>query len=272
MKIPRSRRNTKSAMDEKIEYRAAKIRQDDYAESPRDWDNLGTMVCWHRRYSLGDEQPDCTPGEWAEALAMEADDTVERRLEHWRDGKGWSELENRLGEGAPGAVEEKCAEVVEKALAQHVLRLPLYLYDHSGLSISTSRFTCPWDSGQVGWIYVTHERLKAEFCVSRIAKRHKEEARTILDAEVKTYDDYLRGNVWSVELFCAPEGWFGGEIWRTADGESRRKMTIDLGKSVDSCSGFFGTGLEETGILDNFPPEYENALRKAWEERFDTRT
>lgn len=25
------------------------------AESPRDWDNLGTMVCAHRRYTLGDE-------------------------------------------------------------------------------------------------------------------------------------------------------------------------------------------------------------------------
>ena len=24
--------------------------------NPREWDNLGTMVCGHRRYDLGDEQ------------------------------------------------------------------------------------------------------------------------------------------------------------------------------------------------------------------------
>lgn len=29
---------------------------DDWAESPRQWDNLGTMLCSHRNYTLGDEQ------------------------------------------------------------------------------------------------------------------------------------------------------------------------------------------------------------------------
>ena len=31
--------------------------------------------------------------------------------------------------------------------------LPLYLYDHSGITMNTCGFSCPWDSGQVGWIY-----------------------------------------------------------------------------------------------------------------------
>ena len=31
---------------------------DESPESPREWDNLGTMVCAHRRYSLGDEKAD----------------------------------------------------------------------------------------------------------------------------------------------------------------------------------------------------------------------
>lgn len=31
-----------------------KIYHDEDAESPRDWDNLGEMVCFHRRYNLGD--------------------------------------------------------------------------------------------------------------------------------------------------------------------------------------------------------------------------
>ena len=33
--------------------------------------------------------------------------------------------------------------------------LPLYLYDHSGITMNTCGFSCPWDSGQVGWIYAS---------------------------------------------------------------------------------------------------------------------
>ena len=29
--------------------------QDTDPESPRTWDNLGTMVCFHKRYELGDK-------------------------------------------------------------------------------------------------------------------------------------------------------------------------------------------------------------------------
>ena len=33
-------------------------------------------------------------------------------------------------------------------------KLPLYLYDHSGLTLATTPFSCPWDSGQVGWVLI----------------------------------------------------------------------------------------------------------------------
>jgi hypothetical protein len=41
---------------EEMEYKGYKIKIvfDEDIWSPRDWDNLGTMVCWHRRYKLGD--------------------------------------------------------------------------------------------------------------------------------------------------------------------------------------------------------------------------
>ncbi len=42
---------------ETITYRGIDIEiyQDEDPESPREWDNLGTMVCFHRNYNLGDE-------------------------------------------------------------------------------------------------------------------------------------------------------------------------------------------------------------------------
>jgi len=42
---------------ETIEYKGYEIGlfQDESAESPREWDNLGTMLCLHPRYDLGDK-------------------------------------------------------------------------------------------------------------------------------------------------------------------------------------------------------------------------
>ena len=51
-----------------------------------------------------------------------------------------------------------------------VVILPLYLYDHSGITINTTGFSCRWDSGQVGFIYVTHEEIRKEFGVKRVTK------------------------------------------------------------------------------------------------------
>ena len=31
------------------------VYRDEFAENPREWDNLGKIVCWHRRYNLGDQ-------------------------------------------------------------------------------------------------------------------------------------------------------------------------------------------------------------------------
>jgi len=95
-------------------------------ESPRQWDNLCTMVCSHRRYDLGDEQ------------AKNIDEYSS--WDEWLQG----EVYDRYGG------------------ADNVVCLPLYLYDHSGITMNTTGFSCPWDSGQVGWIYVTKEKLRRE--------------------------------------------------------------------------------------------------------------
>jgi|SRR5580698_3127035 hypothetical protein len=46
-----------------------RVIQDRDPMSPRDFDNMGTMACWHRRYDLGDVQPKISPDEWLKANA-----------------------------------------------------------------------------------------------------------------------------------------------------------------------------------------------------------
>ena len=64
--------------------------------------------------------------------------------------------------------------------------LPLYLYDHSGITMNTTGFSCPWDSGQVGWIYADKRRIEAEY--GKVTPETVEKARQVLEGEVKSYD------------------------------------------------------------------------------------
>lgn len=97
------------------------------------------------------------------------------------------------------------------------VKIPLYLIDHSGLSMNTSgyQYADPqgWDSGQVGWIYATYEDLTENLIDSDLGG--KAHALVILEKEVEMYDHYLQGNI------------YGYSILR---GDNL----------VDSCGGFVG--------------------------------
>lgn len=72
----------------------------------------------------------------------------------------------------------------------------VYLYDHSGITISLTPFSCPWDSGIVGVIYTTKKKCK-EFGIHPKATKTIER---LLDSEIKAYDRYLRGEIYAVIL------------------------------------------------------------------------
>lgn len=122
-------------------------------DSPRDWDNLGTMVCGHRRYSLGDIQV--------------------RDMDEWEANKP----------------NEKDTLVI----------LPLGLYDHSGITMYVGGRTDPWDSGEVGYIYVRKDNKEViDYKKTHTWKETAEWAERVLRDEVRTYDAYLRGDVYCV--------------------------------------------------------------------------
>ncbi|MGS5046721.1 MULTISPECIES: hypothetical protein [unclassified Mameliella] len=162
-----------------------KIYRDPDAESPREWSNLGTLICWHRRYRLGDSHEFESPEAFLRDLA-EVSDHSNRSMEQLRD------------------------RAERKAIIQ-----PVFLYDHSGLAMNTIGFHCPWDSGQVSYVYVTLEAVRTEFGVKRVTKALRERADDILRAEIVSYDAYLGGRVYGYVI--------------EQDGEE-----------IDACWGFVG--------------------------------
>ena len=163
-------------------------------DNPRDWDNLGTMACSHKRYSLGD--------------------TIEKHEVNFDKYNGWGEA----------------YEAIQRDNDTAII-LPLYLYDHSGITMRTTSFNDGWDSGQVGFIFISKEKVREEYSVKRISPKLLERVKGYLLNEVETYDQYLTGEVYSFEL-----------------------TDID-GNHIDSCGGFYGDDFNTNGIADHVGKE-----------------
>lgn len=116
-------------------------------------------------------------------------------------------------------------ELIEANTEKDDIVLPLYLYDHSGLSISTGSFHCRWDSGQVGYAHISKAKIIEEY--GEFTEATKESALRCLQGEVQTYDYYLQGAVYGYELLDA---------WD---------------REIDSCWGFYGYDHKESGLFDN---------------------
>ena len=148
------------------------ICHDGDSESPREWDNIATMVHWHRNYDLCDRRVS-GPRSFLLELMQERE---------------WREHQKEVPDEIP---DKNIGDYIEK----YYWILPLFLYDHSGLSIRVRNFDCSFDSGQVGFIYIDKddERLLE---VDEDGETREETARRIMKQEVKTYDQYLTGDVY----------------------------------------------------------------------------
>lgn len=169
------------------------IHTDEDGESPREWDNLGTMYCEHRNYTLGDEH--------AESPFIEDEETGAKKPK-----------ENIL------------------------MMLPLYLYDHSGLTMNTTGFSCNWDSGMVGVIYITKEKAQQEYG-KRLTKKTLETIKRVLVGEVKTYDDYLQGNVYGWIVKDSEENEIDSVCGYFPDHEAGKELDYIISEAKSAVDG-----------------------------------
>ena len=97
--------------------------------------------------------------------------------------------------------EQAVAETMLNVISKKYIMLPLYLLDHSGLAMRTVSFHDPWDSGQVGWIYVSKEDALKAFEAAEMTPKIREMIKKALRDEVEIYDAYLRGECYGYELY-----------------------------------------------------------------------
>lgn len=171
-------------------------------DSPRTWSNLGVMTCHHPSYLLGDVQltdDDVGIPRCAECEMYEDECSCKRFTPHY--------LKDAL----------------------HVK--PLYLYDHSGISISTGPNIFDvqrWDTSLVGVIYTTREKIRETYGEYIPTDKEIEDA---LEQEVRTYNQYLTGDVYWFEII---------ETIKCSSGHVHENV-------VDSCHDFYDMeSLKET--------------------------
>jgi len=138
-----------------------RIYLDEDPESPREWNNQGVMICHHKRYNLGD------------AHHMDFSSCT-----------SWDEEEAHI----------------RKHYGKDCIMLPIHMYDHSGISLSTTPFNCRFDSGRLGTIVISRKFVRKEYGVQRITEKTKNQILMNLKNEVDVYNDYVSGNVYRYSI------------------------------------------------------------------------
>lgn len=189
------------------------IHHDTDSESPREWDNFGTIWTFQRRYNSPDKTPYSDPRECLEGLAHDLFGTSCPDLDRL-DDSGLLELVRR-----------------------RAVVLPVYCYEHGNIAYSTGGFSCPWDSGQVGWTFATKAEILENWGGKILTPARRAKAAKLLSAEVETYSQYANGEVY-------------GYVLQDENGET-----------LDSLWGMYGF---------EYVQEEARAAAKAERERLDT--
>ena len=143
------------------------IEPDNDTPSPRqEMDNIGHIVSWCDE-APGDERPQCDYNTWL----IEFADLIMGEEQFYRKNQAIETIESKF------------------------IFLPVYAYKHGGIVLSLAEFSCKFDSGQIGWIYLAKEDLKKH------GMRDEAHAIKVLEGEIKTYNQYVSGEIieWVLE-------------------------------------------------------------------------
>ena len=164
----------------------AEIEMGESFETPRDWDNLGQMYVKSRGCIGVDE----TNLDEEEVLILMFDAL----------GESPEDIVGYISQNGYDVSERAVNSVLNRLSKEIAVCYPVYRYEHGSVSYDT--FTrCRWDSGLVGIMYATKEKIKECYGVKRMSKSVIEKASKNLFGELKTYTEWANGEVYTVSVY-----------------------------------------------------------------------
>lgn len=175
-----------------------------YADDPwnprTDYDNADVMFFQHSRYTLGDKDAEDpfedvsmveVDDQW---LTQEQADLVRQEFEDWVPD---TDEECAQRDVVLLTVDERDGEweTRRRLRSDIAICLPVMMYDHSGITIwhgnsNPAQDAQGWDSGLIGFHYVTKDAVEKEW------GGDLDRAKAYMEATIKTYDSYLRGDAY----------------------------------------------------------------------------
>ena len=300
------------------------IEQDTTPENPRyDWDgNIGHMMCWHRNYQLGDYKENSYSDnlDFLNNLlrARVSESTILNfvknhraanflTLDYDRHRKVWvlgQELrheipnfrvieENEKKEWLVDAVIDALLQADKwRLLERHagIVYLPLFLYDHSGITMNVDGFNDPWDSGQVGYIYTDKKTIMQNVggyyvgnnvdgrFVKTTERNWKKVAYHDMESEVSIYDQYLTGQVYGIITEEFAEGiaklpkmcpHFHLSLQSGCDATlkrmNRRYTSSEYAEKCELLRKYFPNPALTTDVIVGFPGETEEEFKESYD-------
>lgn len=145
-----------------------------------------------------------------------------------------------IGDKHPYSIEEIGeAERTGFLDGKKIIHLPVYGYDHGGMVLDTKAFSCPWDSGKLGIVFVTEERVREELGWDRLNAARRERIAITLGMEVRELSRWMQGDTW------------GYTVTNTDTGEE------------EECGGYIGRDYLDSYIRNRFPDPIEKLLNIA---------
>ena len=120
-------------------------------------------------------------------------------------GAGYSDLKN----DTPEDYEDEDGRLDKQFLKENIV-IPLYLYRHSGDAISLGReypFDCQFDSGCMGFAYVSRAKVLKEYGWKVITQKRREKLVGYLQGEVDEMNAWLAGETYGVQVIDMQTEW-----------------------------------------------------------------
>jgi hypothetical protein len=125
---------------------------------------------------------------------------------------------------------EEGPKEIQKHSDEIAVILPVYKYEHSGVVFATTPFSCPWDSGLIGFAVVTKKEARESFQCKNITKKIVTIIKSLVEGELETFSNWANSNCYGFRL--------------EVDGEE-----------TESCGGFIANDplrdIIESGYLDD---------------------
>jgi len=162
-----------------------------FNNNPRDDDNFAHFAFSHRRYDLGDD---------------------DQKFDH-RQYNGWNEVEKML-----------------KNERDAYLIIRVSMTDHSNIYIYPGGPRDPWDSGQIGFAFVTADEIEKEY--GDISSESIKKAEDLISIEIAEYNQYLNGEFYYAQIYDEDDN-----LVDTCDGFDSEESALEWVKEIVGNDG-----------------------------------